>query len=176
MSEVVETRTFSFLKKTNEIFDNLSKSINQLDYLWEKYLEAAQGVLKEWEVSRNEIEHTISVLKSLKDFYLEKKQETEVRKEIGLIDESEYNILLEKYDKEVNSADQLLKDIEDKFKILSLQLEKHFSRLILGSIDEQEEALERQLETLEKLYSEGKISEEIYQKLKDKLEKLLRKK
>jgi len=164
------SQTTTVLENLQRIFETLHKSLTQLDYLWEKYFDSARRALGEWYLMRSEIEQAIASLKSLENYYNEKLREFEVKKEIGLLSEEEYDSFVKTYGERLSEVKEQLSEIQNRLSVLSARIEEHLRRILSEAVGGD---IQERIELLEKMRSEGKISEEAYKRLKDELERLI---
>ena len=157
-----------------KIFEELKGKISQLDYAWERYVEIVKDFSKDWYVKKTLIQQKIMEKNALTNYYRDKILELEVKKSVGLIDEENYNTLKEDYKEKLDEALEELNYIKETLKELEDRATRHLKRVFIEAIYGDKEEIKRKIEELEKMYEEGRIRQDVYLKLKNELEQMLR--
>ena len=152
--------------------ETLFKNFDILDDYWEKYSSEAKRVLDMWDRLRDRLASALKVLRDLLDSIDSEINELDVRKELGLIGEEEYTKLKEILEERRSKLEAEYQRLSDMFENAERRSIDH-KRKALASIPLIKSKLKAGLIRLETLYREGKISDDLFSKLKQEIEKAL---
>ena len=159
-------------EELKESIENSLRSFKLLDEHWRRYESEAKRTLEEWAEVKEELIGYSRLLNNLVETIKNEIHEIEAKRELGFLDVEEANKLIsslrekmEKYSAELSEVNSLYKQLEAKAK-------DHRKRII-AAVPLVRNRLRLSLMKLENLFKEGKISKEMYEKLKKELEEAL---
>jgi|GEM_PF-1183236 len=151
-----------------EAFEHVENGLKELDLIWSQYLESVKKVQEELETLRAEVTEIIRREQTLANYFRNKLQELEIKKELGILRKDMYESLKEEYSRNVEKHQRRLETLEFRMRRLEEMYSVHRKRTGYPPGATRRE-MERRLEELEKLFKEGRIRREIYNKLKEEI-------
>ena len=164
-------------KVTKEVKPNVisqfESKVKEMEYWWDKYSEFVRGVLDDWEKNKDEIKHRIIELTSAIENFKSLAKELDIKHELGLISDSEYNSIKTKYNNELVKYNEELEQLKTSYDKIESSIKRHYKRIMHPIVKSNEEDIKKKLELLDKLFKEGKVKEEVYKRLRKELEDFL---
>ncbi|RLF16819.1 MAG: hypothetical protein DRJ66_02415 [Thermoprotei archaeon] len=152
----------------------LEEAIRSLNDLWRAYSDAAKKVIRGWNSYKRVLERRLSSLdRELKGFELTL-NELEVRKELGMIDDTVYQKTFNEIQLAIEKTRTEAEKIQGAIKHIEELLEEHIKRIGPLLVEITPESIKESLTKLEDMYKEGKIDEKTYKKLRKELEEYIR--
>ena len=87
-----------------------------------------------------------------------------------MIDDDTYNKLKDSIQKRFDKVDNKLKELNARYQEIENTINQHYRRLLLTTVTPEVSKLKLSLAKLEEMYRDGKISKEVYEKLKAEIE------
>ncbi len=140
---------------------------------WREYESYTVKVKGYFDQTSPVISQYLSLLESALSRYRDELKEVELRKEIGTIDSDAYSKLKDELGRKLDKLDGQLRDFKDRYGDLSNRVMNHYRRVITTSESPESARIRMSLAKLDDLLKSGKISRDIYEKLKGDLEKLV---
>lgn len=155
-------------------YEEFIKKIEKIDEFWQTYRKEVYEMLKEWIKLRIELLNLISKYVGILSRIEEEIIELTIKKEIGIISENEADYKIQELNDIKQKKEEELKKIKDIFEYIDYKASIHNIRAEtpIGTISSSNE-IEKRLEKLDEMRKQGEIDENLYNKLKDELEKLL---
>ncbi|WP_243680450.1 hypothetical protein [Vulcanisaeta souniana] len=110
------------------------------------------------------------ILERIRNKYSEDLKEVELRRSMGLIGDDTYNKLKDDIQKKLSKVDDKLKELNTRYQEVESTIIQHYRRLLLTTVTPEISKLKLSLAKLEEMYRDGKISKEVYEKLKAEIE------
>ena len=148
-------------------FESNAKSLNDK---WRDYEGSVQSVRQNWEAEKAKLRRYMMILERIRNKYSEDLKEVELRRSMGLISDDAYNKLKESIQKKLDKIGDKLKELNAKYQEIDTTINQHYKRLLLTTVTPEVSKLKLSLAKLEEMYREGKISKEVYEKLRAEIE------
>ncbi|MGC8543666.1 MAG: hypothetical protein ACP5NQ_06960, partial [Vulcanisaeta sp.] len=148
-------------------FESNAKSLNDK---WKDYEGSVQSVRQNWETEKAKLRRYMMILERIRNKYSEDLKEVELRRSMGLISDDAYNKLKESIQKKLDKIGDKLKELNAKYQEIDTTINQHYKRLLLTTVTPEVSKLKLSLAKLEEMYREGKISKEVYEKLRAEIE------
>lgn len=153
----------------------LEEELVSLGRLWEEYERNAKLVLERWEELSREARHVIAGVKSSINACRLELEELEARHKLGLVLEEAYSELKEEIESKIQELEGMLKQIEEALSESERLIAPHFKRVKAAEAKPEIAKIRLSLMKLDQMYRDGKVSEEVYRRVKSELEKRLAK-
>jgi hypothetical protein len=174
---VVTTRTETTLEAEDELirssesiiarFEGNAKALNDK---WKDYESSVQSTRQNWDTEKAKLRRYIMILERIRNKYGDDLKEVELRRSMGLIDDDTYNKLKDSIQKRFDKVDNKLKELNARYQEIETTINQHYRRLLLTTVTPEVSKLKLSLAKLEEMYRDGKISKEVYEKLKAEIE------
>jgi hypothetical protein len=174
---VVTTRTETTLEAEDELirssesiiarFEGNAKALNDK---WKDYESSVQSTRQNWDTEKAKLRRYIMILERIRNKYGDDLKEVELRRSMGLIDDDTYNKLKDSIQKRFDKVDNKLKELNARYQEIENTINQHYRRLLLTTVTPEVSKLKLSLAKLEEMYRDGKISKEVYEKLKAEIE------
>jgi len=174
---VVTTRTETTLEAEDELirssesiiarFEGNAKALNDK---WKDYESSVQSTRQNWDTEKAKLRRYIMILERIRNKYGDDLKEVELRRSMGLIDDDTYNKLKDSIQRRFDKVDNKLKELNARYQEIENTINQHYRRLLLTTVTPEVSKLKLSLAKLEEMYRDGKISKEVYEKLKAEIE------
>jgi len=161
------------IRSSEAIISKFESSTKALNDKWRDYESSVQSAKKSWDGEKAKLRRYIMILEKIRNKYSDDLKEIEVRKSMGLIDDDTYNKLRESILKKLDKIDNKLKELNSKYQEIEDVINQHYKKLLLTTVTPEISKLKLSLAKLEEMYRDGKISKEIYEKLKAEIERVI---
>ncbi|WP_069807408.1 hypothetical protein [Vulcanisaeta thermophila] len=158
------------IRNSENILGKFEGSAKALDNKWRDYENSVQSTKQSWEVDKMRLMRYISILTRISEKYSEDLKEIEIRRSMGLINEDTYNKLRESVQKKLDKINNKLKELNTRYQEIDNQINQHYRRLLMTTVTPETSKLKLSLAKLEEMYREGRISKEVYEKLKAEIQ------
>ena len=155
------------------LLSTYENKVQELDMKWRDYEQSVLSTRSEFDKTRVLIEHHLELLKRTILMYELSLKELEYRRSIGMIDEEQYNKLREEITGRLDKLRKTFEEYANKFDNLIANLSAHIKRVLLLVPSPEVGKMRLVLARLDELLREGKITYEIYDKLKRELENIV---
>lgn len=152
----------SLFNRIKEFNDRLSA----LDTMWNEYHSSVIRALELWRDLKKEIQGKIAELQGLIEYCQERLREVGVKAKIGLIDEKDASALSEELRTTIDESSETLSRLQEELMNTNSRVEEHIRRVALQILLSNEKEFKDRIAKLEALYREGRISEELYRKMR----------
>jgi len=153
----------------SSLFDRIKEfddRLSALDTMWSEYHSGVIRALELWRDLKREIQGKIAELQGLIEYCQERLKEVDIKAKIGLIDEGEASALSEELRMTINESSETLSRLQKELANTNSRVEEHIRRVALQVLLSSEKEFKERIARLESLYREGKISEELYKKMR----------
>ncbi|MFP3491791.1 MAG: hypothetical protein RXN86_03350, partial [Vulcanisaeta sp.] len=137
---------------------------------WKDYESSVQSTRQNWDTEKAKLRRYIMILERIRNKYGDDLKEVELRRSMGLIDDDTYNKLKDSIQKRFDKVDNKLKELNARYQEIETTINQHYRRLLLTTVTPEVSKLKLSLAKLEEMYRDGKISKEVYEKLKAEIE------
>jgi len=172
VEEVIEVVPVPTVIEEGEVvlqnLNEAARELEKLDRLWSEYEDSTRNFLNRWERIKTHAEAQIKVLEELIDVIKSEIEELDVKADLGLMDKNYYRIRREELERKLRNYEERLSRLNSIFESNTKRAEEHLKK-IMSARPIAESKLRLTLMKLEDLRKEGKLSEEIYIKLKEEL-------
>jgi len=156
------------------LLNRYEAEIQRLERMWREYQEAVRRSLNSWISDRTKVMRKISEYTGLVEKYNDEIKELAIRHNIGLIEEKELTEMVEDLKNKISEVERILNNIKSRLEELDKNYMRHALQAKLPFVSTTVKEIKERLAKLEKLKEEGKVSEEVYEKLRQELEEQLR--
>ncbi|MCD6510157.1 MAG: hypothetical protein J7L11_07235 [Thermoprotei archaeon] len=162
---------------STEIENILSKyegDVEELNRVWNGYRQTANRVINSWVIDKHKLTSKISELQGLLNKYEEELKELMIRYNIGLIDDELLSKMAESLKEDIAKVEGELRTLKERTERLEKACIAHAiqARLAYGGLSINE--VKAKIARLEELREQGKILDEVYNKIRGELEEQLR--
>ncbi len=173
--EQVITREFEDLviEDLSNMLTTYESKIQELDMKWRDYEQSVLSTRNDFDRTRVLIEHHLELLKRTILMYELNLKELEYRKSIGIIDEEQYSKLREEITSKLDRLRKTFEEFANRFDSVISSITTHVKRVLLLAPSPELGKMRLVLARLDELLREGKITYEMYDKLKRELENLI---
>lgn len=158
------------IRNSENLLGKFESNTKSLDDKWRDYENSVQNARQNWEIEKMKLRRYLSILERISAKYNEDLKEIEVRKNMGLINEDTYNKLKDTVQKKLDKITDKLKELNSRYQNVDAQINQHYKRLLVTTVTPEASKLKLSLAKLEEMYKEGKISKDVYEKLKAEIE------
>ncbi len=148
-------------------FEGSAKALNEK---WKDYENSVQTTRQSWETEKTRLRRYMVILERIRNKYSEDLKEVELRRSMGLIGDDTYNRLKDDIQKKLDKVDEKLKELNTRYQEVESTITQHYRRLLLTTVTPEISKLKLSLAKLEEMYRDGKISKDVYEKLKAEIE------
>jgi len=152
------------INRLRGILESMQGRVKDLDEAWRSYEGKAKG-----ELDKNEhlVNQYLLSLEGIKANLEESIKELEYRREAGMIDESSYGKAREYVEKRLSSITQQLNEMREAYGRIQESILTHYRRILSEGTEAAKVKLS--LAKLEELYRTGRVSKEVYERIKAQL-------
>lgn len=147
--------------------------VRSLDSEWSKYESDVIGGRKSWEVEKVRLMEHLNLINNTIEAYEKRLKELDVRRMLGTIPEEKYLELRDNIQAKIGKLSELSAAFSSRLRLVEEGLKTHMRRIVSTSTRPDAIGVRYALERLENLVMEGRISRELYEKLKAELEELV---
>ena len=147
--------------------------VRSLDAEWSKYEGDVINGRRSWEVEKVRLMEHLSLINSTIETYERRLKELDVRRMLGTIPEEKYLELREGIRAKIDKLNELSASFTSRLRLVEEGLKAHMRRVVSTSTRPDAIGVRYALERLESLVAEGRISRELYERLKAELEELV---
>ncbi len=155
------------VSKLRNILSSMQDRVKALDDAWKDYEDKANTAKSELDKNEHLIMQFIASLEGIKANLEESIKELEYRRSAGIINEESYNKAREYIDKRLSNVSQQLSEMREMFSKIQESILTHYKRVLSESTEAAKVKLS--LAKLEELYRTGKVSKDVYEKIKAQL-------
>ncbi|RLE62941.1 MAG: hypothetical protein DRN53_03095 [Thermoprotei archaeon] len=155
-------------KNEIEAFKHVENGLRELDLIWSQYLESVRKIQEELDTLKAEVIEKIHRETTLMNYFKGKLQELEIKKELGVLRKEIYESLREEYNRNVIRHQRRMEALKSHIERLEDMYSIHKRRTGYPPGATRRE-MEKKLEDLKKLFKEGRIKREIYDKLREEI-------
>ena len=155
------------VSKLRNILSSMQDRVKALDDAWKDYEDKANTAKSELDKNEHLIMQFIASLEGIKANLEESIKELEYRRSAGIINEESYNKAREYVDKRLSNVSQQLSEMREMFSKIQESILTHYKRVLSESTEAAKVKLS--LAKLEELYRTGKVSKDVYEKIKAQL-------
>ncbi len=163
----------ALVKSGEEIIARFEEAARVLNEKWSDYENSVKDAWKSWETERVKLRRLIAVLEKAKGKYEADLKEVELRKSMGLLSEDAYEKLKGSLSARLERLSAKLGELNSRIQQVENILSQHYKRLLTTTITPEAGRLRLSLARLEELYREGRISREVYERLRAELERVV---
>ncbi len=176
-----ETRPVEIAKEYEElIVDDLRRLISEyenrvqdLNDKWNTYERSVNDARTSFSKDRIIIEHHLELLKRAIIMYESDLKELDYRRTVGLLDDEQYVKLREEIENRLEKLKREYEELSRRYNEVINGISTHVKRLITVTPSLEISKMRLVLARLDELLREGKITQEIYEKLKREIENLV---
>jgi hypothetical protein len=161
------------LSAVEAILGRFEEGVKSLGDKWRDYEGSVQETRRNWEREKMKLRQYLMVLQDMVTKYNEELREVELRRSMGLLDEDTFNQLRESLSRRLSGISERIKTLSARFQGVDSEVGQHFRRVVSTSVTPEVSKLRLSLTKLEEMYREGKVSREVYEKLKAELERVI---
>ncbi len=161
------------MEDLKKIIEDFERRVSDLDRKWKEYEDAVNNVRTLFDKERILVEHHLELLKRVISMYELDLKELDYRRDLGILDDEQYSKLREEIE---NKLARLRKEYEElirRFEYVTSGVFSHVKKLLTVIPTPEVGKLRVVLMKLDELLRDGKISKEVYERLKRELESLL---
>jgi len=147
--------------------------VQELDTKWRDYEQSVLNTRGEFDKVRILIEHHLELLRRTIMMYEFNLKELEYRRSLGILDEEQYSKLREEINNKLDRLRKVFEEFTNRFDNIVSSLVTHIKRVLLLVPSPEIGKMRLVLARLDELLREGKITYEVYDKLKRELESLV---
>lgn len=155
------------INKLRGMVESMQGIVKELNDIWANYEGKVNAAKGELDKNAYLITQYISSLEGIKANLEESIKELEYRRNAGIIDESSYSRARDYIDKRLSNITQQLNEIKDTYRKIQESILTHYRRVLSESTEAAKVKLS--LAKLEELYRTGKVSKEVYERIKAEL-------
>ncbi len=155
------------INKLRGILESMQSRVKDLDEAWRSYEGKATAAKGELDKNEHLVNQYLLSLEGIKANLEESIKELEYRREAGMIDESSYGKAREYVEKRLSSITQQLNEMREAYGRIQESILTHYRRVLSEGAEAAKVKLS--LAKLEELYRTGKVSKEVYEKIKTQL-------
>ncbi|WP_054850197.1 hypothetical protein [Vulcanisaeta sp. JCM 14467] len=168
--EVTGDTEDELIRSSESIISRFEGSAKTLNDKWKDYENSVQSTRQSWEVEKARLRRYMVILERIRDKYTEDLKEVELRRSMGLINDDAYNKLRDSIQKKLDKISDKLKELNARYQEVESTINQHYKRLLMTTVTPEVSKLKLSLAKLEEMYRDGKISKEVYEKLKAEIE------
>ncbi|WP_054857702.1 hypothetical protein [Vulcanisaeta sp. JCM 16159] len=158
------------IRNSETIISKFEGNAKALNDKWKDYENSVQATRQSWELEKARLKRYIIILERIRNKYSEDLKEIELRKNMGLINNDAYNKLRDSIQKKLDKISDKLKELNSRYQDVETTITQHYKRLLMTTVTPEVSKLKLSLAKLEEMYRDGKISKEVYEKLKAEIE------
>ena len=168
--EVTGEAEDELIRNGEAIISKFEGSAKALNDKWKDYENSVQTTRQSWETEKTRLRRYMVILERIRNKYSEDLKEVELRRSMGLIGDDTYNKLKDDIQKKLDKVDGKLKELNARYQEVESTITQHYRRLLLTTVTPEISKLKLSLAKLEEMYRDGKISKDVYEKLKAEIE------
>jgi len=153
-----------------EDLNRLEEHVIELNTLWERYEREALKAIETWEDLKAEAERLLAGLASSLSVCKAELDNIETKFRLGLLDEDSYIELRDSLEEKMADYEEIVAKLESAVSRVERLIAPHFKRIMASRAKPEVEKLKVSLMKLQKLYEEGRISKETYDRLRRELQ------
>ncbi|WP_243669013.1 hypothetical protein [Vulcanisaeta sp. JCM 16161] len=158
------------IRSSESILSRFEGNAKTLNDKWRDYESSVQSTRQSWEVEKAKLRRYIVILERIRNKYGEDLKEVELRRSMGLINDDTYNKLRDSIQKKLDRISDKLKELNTRYQEVEATINQHYKRLLMTTVTPEVSKLKLSLAKLEEMYRDGRISKEVYEKLKAEIE------
>ena len=170
--KVIELDEF-LINELRNIVEKYENKTKEIEDLWGKYEKFVNEVKLNFDRENIIIEHYLTMLNRLINRYEEDLKEIEYRRYVGLIDDETYTKLKDSINEKLIKLKDIHNELNSRYLRVVETLLNHVKRIYLTTTSTEVTKLRLAYTKLGDLIRDGKISQNIYEKLKNEIEKLI---
>ncbi|NPA22887.1 MAG: hypothetical protein GXO23_01125 [Crenarchaeota archaeon] len=155
------------------IIEDFEHRVSELDRKWKEYEDAVNTVRALFDKERILVEHHLELLKRVISMYELDLKELDYRKDLGILDDEQYSKLREEIENRLARLRREYEELIRRFDYVTNGVLSHVKKLLTVVPTPEVGKLRVVLMKLDELLRDGKISREVYDRLKRELESLL---
>ncbi|ADN50899.1 hypothetical protein [Vulcanisaeta distributa] len=161
------------IRSSESIISRFEGNAKTLNDKWKDYENSVQSTRQNWEVEKAKLRRYMVILERIRNKYSEDLKEVELRRSMGLISDDTYNKLKDSIQKKLDKIGDKLKELNARYQEVESTINQHYKRLLMTTVTPEISKLKLSLAKLEEMYRDGKISKEVYEKLKAEIERVI---
>lgn len=160
----------NIVSKLKSILDHMQGLVKALNDVWNEYQNRVNTAKSDLDSNAPLIEYYFTSLRGVRDMLNEMLKELEYRRRVNMIDQESYEKARGEIERRLSSINQSLSELEGLYRNIQEGIVTHYRRVISESTEAAKVKLS--LAKLEELYQSGKVSREVYEKIKAELSRL----
>ena len=168
--EVTGDAEDELIRSSESIISRFEGNAKTLNDKWKDYESSVQSTRQNWEIEKAKLRRYMVILERIRDKYTEDLKEVELRRNMGLINDDTYSKLKDNIQKKLDKISDKLKELNARYQEVESTINQHYKRLLMTTVTPEVSKLKLSLAKLEEMYRDGKISKEVYEKLKAEIE------
>ncbi len=161
------------IEDLEKIIQDFENRVSELDRKWREYEEYVNNTRTQFDKQRILIEHHLELLKRIISMYELDLKELDYRKDLGILDDEQYSKLREEIENRLSKLRRVFDELYRRFEYISGGIISHVKKLLTVVPTPEVGKMRVILTRLDELLRDGKISREVYERLKRELESLL---
>ncbi|OYT25998.1 MAG: hypothetical protein B6V02_02575 [Thermoprotei archaeon ex4572_64] len=163
----------AIIEHVSQMLSKFESGVKNLDSKWRDYEDSVNSVRYDWEKSKAVLSQYLTILERMISRFNIDLKEVELRRNSGILDESTYLKLKDDLNRKLEKLSVKYSELKSKFSEIDNVIYQHVKRVIITTPTPEVSRLRISLARLEDMYREGRVSKEVYIKLKSELERLL---
>ncbi len=147
--------------------------VSELDRKWKEYEDYVNNTRTLFDKERIIIEHHLELLKRVISMYELDLKELDYRKDLGILDDEQYSKLREEIENRLSKLRRQFEELYRRFEYVSGGVLSHVKKLLTVIPTPEIGKMRVILTRLDEFLRDGKISREVYERLKRELESLV---
>lgn len=152
----------------------IERRVIEITNLWDEYQKNALSLIQKWDQINRKIEQLLSGVKSSLEAAQKEVKEIQVRFKLGLISEDLYNEAMTNLDNQIEALEEIKNNVEESRNRVFRMIMPHIKRIKATEAKPEVGKLRMGIIKLDQMFKEGKISEDLYKKLRTELERKIR--
>ncbi|NPB00353.1 MAG: hypothetical protein GXO10_03165 [Crenarchaeota archaeon] len=161
------------MEDLKRIIEEFERKVSELDRRWKEYEDYVNNVRTLFDKERILVEHHLELLKRVISMYELDLKELDYRKDLGILDDEQYSKLREEIENRLAKLRREYEELIRRFEYVTNGVLSHVKKLLTVIPTPEVGKLRVVLMKLDELLKDGKISREVYERLKRELESLL---
>lgn len=161
-------------EQVSEALESIEKLALELSEKWSIYEEGARSLIKMWEGVSMQGSHALRALSDVIGLYEKLLDNLKALLDGGRISEKAFNELKEEIELNLSNYKQKRENLERNLKNVERLVIPHIQRVKASEAKPEIGKLRLSLMKLEQLFKEGKVSQDVYEKMKKELEERIK--
>ncbi|NPA69486.1 MAG: hypothetical protein GXO26_01640 [Crenarchaeota archaeon] len=161
------------MEDLKRIIEEFERKVSELDRRWKEYEDFVNNVRTLFDRERILVEHHLELLKRVISMYELDLKELDYRRDLGILDDEQYSKLREEIENRLAKLRREYEELIRRFEYVTNGVLSHVKKLLTVVPTPEVGKLRVVLMKLDELLRDGKISREVYERLKRELESLL---